>query len=345
MQEQATATEANAEIAKTVPYPSASKSSRQVKRKVARASAKTAAKSKSHPVVGLDASSTPVQEKDVSPINPVGFEQGKYEYVRPTADKVEVPGQKFWVMSYVSPEGEHARSKNVMVKCSGCFADEKSANERAAWVRSSDPRISVFVVDMYVLVSVPVPLSVFQGVKKNYMDEKLDKIMHQNYLSVQRDRMEMERRKAADRQKALQNMRAAMGDQTYEPKQDHREFLKETVMGSTAPKMEDVAETPAEYGGEEIVEALEFAMKMAKMSGSDGDGAAAEQFAANMMKQLVEKKTVKMCDEKAERDKGRREGYRGLCTVPTPAVSDTMIPEALPKREASEGSCGDEDTI
>lgn len=300
------------------------------------------------PVIDVDQTSIPVQDKDVSPINPVGFEPGKYEYVRPTADKVEVPGQKYWVLSYVTPDGEHARAKNVMVKCSGCFPDERSANERALWVRNSDPRINVFVVDMYVLVSVPVPTAVFEGIRKNYMDEKLDKIMHQNYISVQKDRMEMERRKEADKRKALQNMRNAKGDQGYTPNQDHTEFVQNSIIGSTVPNMKDQQMPSAEYGGEEIVQALEFAMKMAKVEG-DGSttGAVAEQFAANMMKQLVEAKASKMYDQKAARDTVQREGYNELCAMQSPAVSDTLAPDTKRDRKPAEAdeSTVEEDTI
>ena len=166
----------------------------------------------------VDDDSLPVQKReDVAPINAVGFEPGGIQYVRPIPDPVPVKDQRYWVLSYVTSGGEKIRSKNTMVKCSGAFADEDAARARAQEIRDNDPRISVFVVDMYVFVSVPIPDQVFASIPKHYDDERLDRIMRQSQLEVKRDGDRLAQRTRADKEKALRNLRKAKGDETYVP--------------------------------------------------------------------------------------------------------------------------------
>lgn len=289
-------------------------------------------------VVDVDESSTPVQEADVSPINAVGFESGNVEYVRPTPDTVQVPNQRYWVMSYVTSTGKGMRSKNTMVKCSGCFADEQSAGRHAETIRNIDPRINVFVVEMYNFVSVPIPLHIFEGLRKHYIDERLDRIMYENYLEVKRDRKLMEMRTKADKEKALSNLRQAKGNPNYVPP-DHTEFVQQQ-MQQEADRYHEMKEAESNFEGADIIAALQKVMKDATATKSDetttatpslqqqeqqpmpGNKEMVEAFATKLLETLIGIRQSKMATELSQQEESKALAERSIKDKHVPAVSD-----------------------
>ena len=293
-------------------------------------------------VVDVDESSTPVQEADVSPINAVGFESGNVEYVRPTPDTVQVPNQRYWVMSYVTSTGKGMRSKNTMIKCSGCFADEQSAGRQAEIIRNTDPRINVFVVEMYNFVSVPIPTHIFEGLRKHYIDERLDRIMYENYLEVKRDRRLMEMRTKADKEKALSNIRQAKGNPNYVPP-DHTEFVKEQ-MKQESDRYHEMKDADSNFEGADIIAALQKVMKDAMAPKSDEKTATTtettaqpqppssstsgnnkemvEAFATKLLETLINIRQSKMEAKMTQQEQSKELAERSIKDKHVPAVSD-----------------------
>lgn len=256
-------------------------------------------------VVAVDDESLPVQDReDAAPINAVGFEPGVIQYVRPAPDPVQVPGQRYWVLSYVTSGGEKIRSKNTMVKCSGAFADEEAARARAKQIRDDDPRISVFVVDMYVFVSVPIPDQVFASIPKHYDDDRLDRIMRQSQLDVKRDGERLAQRTKADKEKALRSLRRAKGDDTYVPP-EHDDLATKHL------KEQDEYDRRARDSMVDVVDIVD-AMNDLRHSGGDRDGAAAggeSTLSADVTQDVCAKLLAKLKlkrDERAAREEKQR---------------------------------------
>lgn len=288
------------------------------------------------PVIAVDESNIPVQTTDVSPINPVGFSSGNVEYVRPKPDAARVQGQRYWVLSYVTARGAHIRSRDTMVKCSGTFADEATAKTQAEKIRNADPRIDVHVVEMYNFVTVPMPKEVFDGLEKHYIDEKLDKIMREKTLEVQRDRKMMELRQKADKEKALQNMRIHTGNANYQ-QPDHKEFIERQMQQELRQQREAARQdeyAAYKYTGEDIAHAIEQVMKQSKEAGMSQEQS--EHLVSGLLEQLVQQRDARKHEEHAERDRAQREAEQGVQTVQPPAVADFMPNTEPPRPEDGE---------
>lgn len=288
------------------------------------------------PVIAVDESTIPVQTTDVTPLNPVGFSSGNVEYVRPRPDASRVPGQRYCVLSYVTARGAHIRSRDTMVKFSGAFADEVAAKAQAERIRNADPRIDVHVIEMYNFVTVPMPKEVFDGLEKHYIDEKLDKIMHEKTMEVQRDRKMMELRQKADKEKALQNMRIHTGNANYQPP-DHKEFIERQMQQELQQQREASRQdeyAAYKYTGEDIAHAIEQMLKQSKEAGIGQEQS--EQMVSGLLEKLVEQRDARKHEEHAERDKAQREAEQGIQAVRPPAVSDFMPNTEPPRPEDGE---------
>jgi len=251
------------------------------------------------PVVDVGEEQKPTQETDVTPINPVGFESGDLAYVRPAADPVQlqVPGQKYFVLSYVAPTSKGMRAANVMVKCSGCYASRPLADAAAKEIAKCDRRIDVFVVECYNFVSIPIPIDVYGSIRKEYMQERIDRIMHAKYKEVEHDRKEMESRVRADKQNAMQSMRAATGDSEYVPA-DHSEFIRSQLDEESRLAQErEKQKIRDRIHSEDITDVLHEM--------TEGENATkectAESFAVNLLERLSKKRDTaveKHCEER-----------------------------------------------
>jgi hypothetical protein len=131
--------------------------------------------------------------------------------IAPKRDAALVPGQRYWVMSYVAPTGAKARSDQLYVKCSGAFATAEEACAQAERIRNAEDRIDVFVVEMYELLPVPIPKDIDALVAHHYQDERLTRYMEATRQSALAQRREMEARMARDRARAEEAMRRATG--------------------------------------------------------------------------------------------------------------------------------------
>lgn len=255
-------------------------------------------------VVAVDDDNLPVQDREeVAPINTVGFEPGGIQYVRPVPDPVQVPGQRYWVLSYVTSGGEKIRSKNTMVKCSGAFADEESAKARAKQIRDDDPRIGVFVVDMYVFVSVPIPDQVFASIPKHYDDDRLDRIMRQSQLEVKRDGERLAQRTKADKEKALRNLRRAKGDDSYVPP-EHDDLAAKHL------KEQDDYDRRARESTIDVVDIVD-AMNDLRRAGDSGEAVEGDKLPpADVTQDVCAKLLAKLKlkrDERVEREEKQRQ--------------------------------------
>lgn len=129
----------------------------------------------------------------------------------PRPDRDVVPHQRFWVMSYVAPEGARVRSDQVFVKCSGAFETEAEASAQAERIRNADNRVDVWVVDMYKYIPVPVPAKVQSLVHTEHEDPRLTRLMEKARQDAVKEHEIMEARMRRDRERALVAMRKAHG--------------------------------------------------------------------------------------------------------------------------------------
>ena len=76
----------------------------------------------------------------------------KYEYL--TTDPITVPGQKYALVSFVSPTGNQKADKLAM-KIRGCFQTIEEARQHAKHLSEMDRSFDVYVVEMYNWLAIP----------------------------------------------------------------------------------------------------------------------------------------------------------------------------------------------
>jgi hypothetical protein len=268
----------------------------------------------------------------IDPVSKQRFGENGIQYVRPKRDEPAVPGQNWWVMSYVTPTGEKGmRSRDVVVKNSGAYATVEEAERRAEYIRNQEPRISVYVVSMYELLTIPIPIDVDQGVRKHYMDARLDAIMVNQYKQVTQARKEMDNRINSEKQKALASMRRSMNDPNYQlptPPEDAKKNA-ESLTEARVTK-------PVKYQVETIVET--FLETMKNFEGKPVD----ESFLSAVMENLGQAKADADAVANAAREQKEREGLQNITATHAPAVADGLITsETL--RSSDVGGDGDGD--
>lgn len=76
----------------------------------------------------------------------------KYQYL--TTDPITVPGQKYALVSFVSPTGNQKADKMAM-KIRGCFQTLDEARHHAKALSDMDNAFDVYVVEMYNWLAIP----------------------------------------------------------------------------------------------------------------------------------------------------------------------------------------------
>jgi len=109
-------------------------------------------------------------------------------------DPVEVPGQKYAVISYVAPHTTPQHCKYIAVKIRGVFNALQEANQRAEEVSHFDPDFQVDVVEMYEWLVIPPPVDLQAAVPYKYQQEKLQQLVDGHYRSIERGRTNVQQR-------------------------------------------------------------------------------------------------------------------------------------------------------
>lgn len=170
--------------------------------------------------------------------------------VLPVPDKLRVPGQNFWVLSYAAPEGAKAGCKTIAIKCSGCFENEQDANKHAEKIRNADNRFDVHVVNMYEFGSVPIPADVAVHIRKQYTDKYLTKIMEGQQKSWAQSKKEIDERVARERKAAEDAMRKKYGPDYKLPEksEDVKEYEKKVAETSEySYSQDDIVDSFAKF--------------------------------------------------------------------------------------------------
>ena len=76
----------------------------------------------------------------------------KHEYL--TTDPITVPGQKYALVSFVSPTGNQ-RADKLAMKIRGCFQTIEEARTHAKHLSEMDRSFDVYVVEMYNWLAIP----------------------------------------------------------------------------------------------------------------------------------------------------------------------------------------------
>jgi hypothetical protein len=215
-----------------------------------------------------------------------------------------IPGQNFWVISYVTPAGSLMRdshgigmkSKEIMVKNSGSFATEEEAERRAEFIRNSEPRIGADVVNMYGFVQVPKPLIADLTQRKHYMEKKMDAWMYAQQQGARRDRQIIENRKKQDEEHALAIMRKKNPNFTPPPKIEEQMPIAARVPKETKYTADQISrwmkETLAQNEGKPLEEKMLLSVmeNLAKEKQMAANEIEAERNAAIRKQELADRK-------------------------------------------------------
>ena len=107
-------------------------------------------------------------------------------------DEMQVPGQKFALVSFVSPEGSQ-KYQHIGMKIRGVFKDKSDADEHAKRLMESDDLFDIYVVDMYEWLVVPPEKDLIKD--QVYKEEFLNNLMGDYDKERERIRQVFEDRK------------------------------------------------------------------------------------------------------------------------------------------------------
>ena len=70
-------------------------------------------------------------------------------------DELKIEGQRYAIISFVSPNGTFQHADHMILKIRGVFATLKQARERAEIIKSFDPVFDLFIIDMWKWIPFP----------------------------------------------------------------------------------------------------------------------------------------------------------------------------------------------
>ena len=114
----------------------------------------------------------------------------KYEYL--TTDPIKVPGQKYALVSFVSPQGNQKADKLAM-KIRGCFSELEEAKAHAQRLQKLDGAFDVYVVEMYNWV--PIPPNPEDVQSQEYQEEWLNTFIKGHHEQQELAKQHFEERK------------------------------------------------------------------------------------------------------------------------------------------------------
>lgn len=88
-------------------------------------------------------------------------------------DSITVPGQKYALVSFVSPESNQ-KCKHIAMKLSGVFSSQEEAGKHAKRLMDINPLFDIYVMEMYNWAVVP-PNA--EQIDSEWGDERLDSLM------------------------------------------------------------------------------------------------------------------------------------------------------------------------
>lgn len=124
--------------------------------------------------------------------------------------EVRIPGQQWYLFSFVAPSGSRQRGKAVFVKFRGAFATDKEAEEHAKKMHEVDPDFDIHIFKANNWIQVPPPAEHYESVPMKYNQDKLDKIMDDYYSQQKKKEADLAarvrdaKRQAAKKNKAIQ---------------------------------------------------------------------------------------------------------------------------------------------
>ena len=96
------------------------------------------------------------------------------DYLQP--DSIQIPGQKYALISVVSPQGNQ-KNDHCGVKIRGVFEDVESAKIHAKKLQANDPIFDVFLVELYKWLPIPPNTDLIEN--QEYQDGLLNDIIKQ----------------------------------------------------------------------------------------------------------------------------------------------------------------------
>ena len=114
----------------------------------------------------------------------------KHEYL--TTDPISVPGQKYALVSFVSPQGNQKADKMAM-KIRGTFGTIEEAKGHAQRLQKLDSAFDVYVVEMYNWV--PIPPKPEEIESQEYQEEWLNSFIKGHHEQQELAKQHFEQRK------------------------------------------------------------------------------------------------------------------------------------------------------
>lgn len=110
-------------------------------------------------------------------------------------DELQIEGQRYAVISFVSPNGTFQHSDNMLLKIRGVFPTIETARERAAIVKTFDPVFDIFIIDMWRWIPFPPRPNI-----KREGDERVTEILNTFFDRTETSQSDMRARVEAARQ-------------------------------------------------------------------------------------------------------------------------------------------------
>jgi hypothetical protein len=173
--------------------------------------------------------------------------RGDAERVGAKRDPMCVPGQNYFLLSYVAPEESRQKNRKVYMKMRGAFNTVEEADKYAKELWDKDPDFDIFIVDAYEWIPIPLPMSMNMQVPMKYNQEELDKFMSQHYKNVEKGNKDIQERIAQSKRAAHKKL-AKMGLAPAEPLTDE---MRESSQRAGEIDPSEVYKKIAEKQGEE----------------------------------------------------------------------------------------------
>ena len=150
-------------------------------------------------------------------------------------DDIELDGQKFALISIVSPDSNQKSSK-CCVKIKGVFNTEEEARKHVKLLIDNDPTYDIFIVSMYEWLLVPPNMDHIED--QEYIDKELNEMISDFRVQQKKSALEFEKRKDILSKKKDVNLNDIQEDMNVKKLIEQEEGIIETKDSEPEEKKE-----------------------------------------------------------------------------------------------------------
>ena len=126
---------------------------------------------------------------ETDPRAPVAADRSKALSVAMADDELQIEGQRYALISYVSPNGAFQHSDHNLVKIRGVFESMETARQRAQVIAAFDSQFDLYVVDLYRWVPLPPKIDIHRE-----GDDRITQILNSHFDRDEQSKSDLESR-------------------------------------------------------------------------------------------------------------------------------------------------------